>query len=376
MLENKYKEAIEKAESLINGDLIDSDGSISDPFKKDYYMRYQFVRKINIEKAWIRFYIKANRSFFIYVLSAAATLLFAIFILNDTTRESNEIAEYEIMPAEGAVTLRLSSGSLISVDSDNIASGLLDGVSLDEGTNVITYQPSLLADQNMESKPNKGIPLEAEVHELRIPKGRTFSLVMNDGTKIWLNSESSIRYPVAFSGQSRVVFLEGEAFFDVVADPNSTFTVKTLDYDVHVVGTRFNVKSYPDEETVATTLVLGSVVISTESAKEKTIIPGQQYSYNRTEGRASMDMVETDLYTSWIDNRIRMSGTSLLDITNQLQRRYNIHFMFENESTKDVSFTGVIPLNENLHVVLGQLAKVSSVNFDVENDQVVIRSRP
>jgi transmembrane sensor len=375
MLEDKYKEAIKKAENLHSCDLIDQEGMISDPYKVDYSKRNQFIKNIHVEKAWIRFFFKANRAVLTYSVSAAAAIIIAFFVFKAEQPEPDTFAQLQIMPADGAVSLRLSSGELISVDPDNLITGRLEGASVDEQNNMISYQASPEKTMMQDDISVNGVLPETMYHELIIPKGRTFSLAMNDGTKVWINSESKLRYPVTFNGDNRTVYLEGEAFFDVFADPNSTFAVITSEYQVIVTGTRFNVKSYTEEEIVATTLVSGAVVIPGASGEERNMIPGQQFRLSKLDGTSTVEMVDTDLYTAWINNRLRMSGTSLVDITNQLQRRYDVRFVFDSDSSKDMLFTGVIPLNENLHIILGQLSKVSDVHFEHADNHIAIRSK-
>jgi ferric-dicitrate binding protein FerR (iron transport regulator) len=187
-----------------------------------------------------------------------------------------------------------------------------------------------------------------------------------------VNAESSIRYPVTFASNERVVHVDGEAFFDVVKDDSKPFVVKTNDYSVRVLGTKFNVKCYTDEDFVATTLVSGSVSIPTSLGEEKVISPGEQLRLNRNDRTVTVSKVDTEIYTSWINNTITLRETPLHEIVSQLRRRYDVQFVFEDSSLRDETFTGVVPLNESLNTILSMFSKVSSVDFRVEDGVVFI----
>ena len=379
MSENEFIEALKRAESLSQCELTDAHGELVEPLRESYLQRQHFLRSVKPDRAWASFMIRAFKPLIVYTLPAAAVLILLVLLLFQRGTQEEQAMIADIMPAEGEVILKLSDGKPLAVHGTMFAASVPEGMALDEQSSTLHYgMTSLAAASNKKTLDPGGAGHAHEItyHELHVPKGKTFSLVLSDGTRLWVNSESTVRYPVHFGRELREVELEGEAFFEVMSGLESAFVVKTSSYAVHVAGTRFNVKSYPDEDLVATTLVSGSVAIPASTHHAGCVMmPGEQYRYMKTADSAVLEQVDTSLYTSWMENRLRMRSTSLWEIAVQLQRTYDVGFAFENESLKSVSYTGVIPLNENLQVILGQLAKVSSVQFEITDDLVFISSK-
>jgi ferric-dicitrate binding protein FerR (iron transport regulator) len=212
-----------------------------------------------------------------------------------------------------------------------------------------------------------------EYNELYIPKGKSYSLILSDGTRVWLNAESSIRYPVQFGSNERRVVIDGEAFFDVTHDTGKPFIVQTNDYNVKVLGTKFNVNAYKDEKVTATTLVSGLVSVSKEGANDLLVNPGEQISFNRSDGSIGKKEVDVELFTSWVNNKLKLESMRVEDIFRILGRRYDIDVFFSDEGAKDVEFTGKIPLNDNLNVILDQISIISNIEFQIEKRLIVVR---
>ncbi len=378
MTEEITRDDIQQAESLSHCELVDDEGNIAAPFREDYRRRRRFVASLDSNRAWLYFLFRANRPLILSGLSVAALLLIAFFIITGRQQHQSATPIAAIMPAEGDISLRLSSGETLVVNTISLSTSPIEGVTLDDESNTMSYAVSL-ANKPSYEKSEDTFPAKSysqadaiAYHALHVPKGRTFTLLLADGTRVWLNSETTLTYPAACSDNHRELFLAGEALFDVVPGSQGSFRVKTDAYTVVVSGTRFNVKAYPDEDFVATTLVSGAVSIPDETGETRTIKPGEQYRFSRPDSAIRIEQVETDLFTSWIDGKLRMQRTPLNDITIQLKRQYNVDFAFETEALKQETFTGIIPLNENLHVILGQLSKVSAVDFFIDNSLVEV----
>ena len=177
-------------------------------------------------------------------------------------------------------------------------------------------------------------------NELIIPKGGEYQVVLADGTKVWLNSASRLIYPQSFMGKERRVVLSGEAFFDVTHDAERPFVVETSRMNVKVLGTRFNVNDYDDNEEVSTTLVNGSVEIISGDQQAFRLVPGEQ-AYGK-ENELEKREVNVRLYTSWIDGKFLFNNTELEEIAKQISRWYDVEIFFSSESVKKVRFTGAI----------------------------------
>jgi transmembrane sensor len=365
MSEEKYKEALKRSESITREILSDPERLITEEVRLDYMQRKLFMQKVNTRRAWLRFTLRVHRRLIVNTAAAAAAILvFMIVLFRFGGEQVQEIAQAEILPAHGVVTVRLSSGEVLTLDS--VSSERIGVAMVDPANSVISYQ--------QQETPGRGRSRgEEEYNELTIPKGRSFSLTLSDGTRVWVNSQSSVRYPVAFYGEERVVYLEGEAYFDVAHNAAAPFVVATSEQRVHVLGTRFNIKSYNDEGMIATTLISGAVSVSCTAGRERRIYPGEQLSFSKADRSFTVEEVDTDVYTAWIENKLIMNRTPLIDITSRLQRRYNIVFEYSDEELKHETFTGDIPLNDNLGVILRQLARVSSARFELRDNIVMIK---
>lgn len=207
-------------------------------------------------------------------------------------------------------------------------------------------------------------------NELIIPKGGKYQVVLADGTKVWLNSASRLIYPQSFMGKERRVVLSGEAFFDVTHDAERPFVVETSRMNVKVLGTRFNVNDYDDNEEVSTTLVNGSVEIVSGDQQAFRLVPGEQ-AYGK-ENELEKREVNVRLYTSWIDGKFLFNNTELEEIAKQISRWYDVDIFFSSESVKKVRFTGAIVKFKPLEDLVRMIESTSQVRFSVKGKTIVI----
>ncbi len=383
-MNEKYRKAIEEAEQL-SKQILDNfdDASIdSKTIIQEYSAHKLKQKKNNIEPAWLKLWFRYNSKYIYSVASAAVILIIVsllIFIPENNSKNNSKILAFqeEIKPASGSVSLKLASGEIISIDSISSIGANLLGVDVNSGKQEISYAgvSNTNANKYISSIDASKID-EVAYNELSIPKGRSYSLVLSDGTRVWLNAESSIRYPVSFGKRERRVTIKGEAFFDVKHDAGKVFIAETESYNIKVLGTKFNVSTYSDEEIAAATLVSGSISISSNnnmSTKETMVAPGEQFRYNKKNKITEITKVDTDLYTSWVDNNLRIKEMSLEDIFKILRRRYSIDVFYSDEQAKYEKFSGKIPLNDNLNIILEQISIVSKVEFQIENKLIVIR---
>ena len=209
-------------------------------------------------------------------------------------------------------------------------------------------------------------------NRLIIPRGKTYRLVLEDGTKVWLNSETELSYPSRFPGTKRGVKLLGEAFFEVTPDKERPFYVKANGMDIRVLGTSFNVSAYQDSESTSTTLVEGSVAVSTANGAERTITPSERLAYNKKSHQLSVEKVDTELYTSWINGEFKFRDMRLEDIMKKVNRWYNCQIRFEDPSVKELRFSGAAERDRPVEYLLELIQKVTEVNFEIENKTIVL----
>ncbi len=211
---------------------------------------------------------------------------------------------------------------------------------------------------------------EERKNELIVPRGGEYQIVLADGTRVWLNSATKLIFPQNFTGKERRVMLSGEAFFDVARDESKPFIVETSRMDVKVLGTRFNVNAYTDNEVVSTTLVDGSVEVASGTQKPITLVPGEQ-AYGEA-GELEKREVNIRLYTSWIDGRFMFNNVELEEIVKQISRWYDVEIFFTNENVKRTRFTGGMVKFKPLDDLIRMIESTSPVRFSVKGKTIVI----
>ena len=176
-------------------------------------------------------------------------------------------------------------------------------------------------------------------NEVIVPKGGEYQLVLSDGTLVYLNSMTKIRFPERFSEKCREVEVCGEAFFEVAENKRVPFVVKTDAYEITVLGTKFNVTAYADEQVATTTLVEGAVSISGKCIGEaKALRPNEQFVLDRVSGSVEIKNVDVNYYTAWKDGMFRFRDVRLEEIMRVVERWYDMTVVYEDESVKDLHF--------------------------------------
>ncbi|MBC5623443.1 FecR family protein [Butyricimonas hominis] len=209
---------------------------------------------------------------------------------------------------------------------------------------------------------------------LQVPRGGEYFLTLSDGTQVWLNAESEIRYPVRFTGSKREIFLEGEAFLTVTPNKEKPFVVVSSKASVTVLGTEFNFRAYPDEENVQTTLVKGAVIMQSARYKQQIrLIPGEQGTLEIGTGKLYKQEVNTYLYTAWKDGRFAFRNTRLEELFNILSRWYDLHVFYLNPEAKDIRFTGDINKTEDFNAILKIIENNERVIFNVNKRTVSVQ---
>ncbi|WNH11211.1 FecR family protein [Thalassobellus suaedae] len=226
-----------------------------------------------------------------------------------------------------------------------------------------------------EEKNNK---LEIKYNYLTIPTGGQFYVKLSDGTEVWLNSESQLKYPVSFiKGEPRKVELVyGEAYFDVSPSTNhngAKFKVINQNQEVEVFGTEFNIKAYKDEGNVYTTLVEGKVVISNSSFKQN-LLPNQQSILNLKNKEITINTIDVYSETAWIKGFFSFKSKSLKDIMIVLSRWYDVKVVFENLELEKVKFNGVLSKNDNMEDILETIKNTNFIKaYEIKNKQIIIK---
>lgn len=205
---------------------------------------------------------------------------------------------------------------------------------------------------------------------LNVPKGGEYSLILPDGSRVWLNSETTLRFPVQFAGGKRVVYLSGEAYFQVKKDTSAAFHVCTKQQKITVLGTTFNVSAYENDRFTETTLIEGKVAV--EGGAERVVMkPSEQYILDKRSGVGELKEVETEFYTSWIDGKFYFTSFTFEEIVKKLERWYDFTMIYEEDDIRQMRFSGVINKHRPIEEMLRFLEKTTDIHFKISGKNIV-----
>ena len=224
-------------------------------------------------------------------------------------------------------------------------------------------------EQQLVYKSDKSTGVDIKYHILQVPRGGEYQLVLSDGTKVWVNAESSIRYPETF-GDRREINLDGEAYFEVAKDSSRPFIVHVGDNSIEVLGTHFNISAYTKDR-VYTTLAEGKVKVS-RADQFVVLQPNEQAIIEPDMRGIEVKEVNAALYVSWIKGSYEFRDTRLGDIAAQLSRWYDVDIRFADERLKDKRFAGVIYRDEELGFTLKIIERVAGVRFVRKENAIYI----
>ena len=224
-------------------------------------------------------------------------------------------------------------------------------------------------DRQLVYKQTETTPLEVKYNTLSVPRGGEYQLILSDGTKVWVNAESSLRYPETL-GEKRELILTGEAYFEVAKDSTRPFIVYVGDNAIEVLGTHFNVVSYKKDE-VYTTLAEGMVKVS-HNGQSVILNPDEQAIIEPKMSGIKVREVDASLYVSWINGRYEFRDTELENIAAQLSRWYDVDIRFAAEELKHKRLAGVIYRDEELGFTIKVVERVANVRFIRENNTIYI----
>ena len=328
----------------------------------DYRVAYgRFLQKKYQQRRKRRFLINMAR-----VAAVALPFVIALVLYVGLNREEEQTLRpslaSNILPGTSKAVLTLANGQMIPLGKETTDSTIItDGTQISASESGITY-----AD---------GGESEAVVYnKLDIPRGGEFCLTLSDGTRVWLNSETSIQYPVVFGTKERRVFIQGEAYFEVAKDAKKPFTVQFMSSSVTVLGTSFNVMAYPDERHTEITLLKGAVVVEA-AGRNQYIKPGQQVQVDNVSKEMNCREVNAGRYASWKDGLFDFEGMKLEDLAVELSRWYDVDFFFIHAASGQKKFTGAIKRNNSLQFMLDFIEKTSDVRFEVKENVVRVYNR-
>lgn len=267
-----------------------------------------------------------------------------------------------ILPGSLKAELILANGERIVLDSEARSKEMEAlGIKLENDTvnGLLKYEAGAV-DNSIGMKYNT----------LNVPKGGEYSLILPDGSRVWLNSETTLRFPVQFTGGKRVVYLSGEAYFRVKKDTSAAFHVYTKQQEITVLGTTFNVSAYENDWFTETTLIEGKVAV--EGDAERVVMkPSEQYILDKRSGVGELKEVETEFYTSWIDGKFYFTSFTFEEIVKKLERWYDFTMIYEEDDIRQMRFSGVINKHRPIEEMLRFLEKTTDIHFKISGKNIV-----
>jgi transmembrane sensor len=274
-------------------------------------------------------------------------------------------AKPDIAPGGNKAILTLADGSTIILDS--AANGLLGKQGnikvqkLENGLLAYAIDGRTIAENDA-----------AFYNTISTPRGGQYQVTLADGSQVWLNAASSIRFPVAFTGKERKVEITGEAYFEVAKDAARPFKVSANGSEVEVLGTHFNINAYDDETAIRTTLLEGKVKVSVANAAAtaKYLLPGQQSNISKEGTIKVVNDADTEEAVAWKNGRFQFKSADLKSILRQISRWYNVDIEYRGNVT--LHFTGQLTRNANVSKVFEKLALTNEVHFTISGQKIIV----
>lgn len=331
---------------------------------EDYLRRRQMIEDIDVDRELERVMRPRRRRLSVLLGRVAAVLLplllggTAIYVMYSRNNASlkNVISLHDVEPGTLEAVLVTSDGTLRELQTAGNHINEKDGSKIMVDSARLNYQ-----DNRPESV------RELIYNKLLVGRGHEYMLILNDGTRVWMNSKSELSYPVAFGENVRRVRLSGEAYFEVTKDSVRPFIVEVdRGFEVKVLGTHFNIKAYDTDDSYETTLVEGKVQVSQGHKTKITLEPSEQMVIGK-DGRHEVRVVNTSYYTAWHEGWFYFNDESLEQVLIMIGRWYDVDFVFVKENLKEITVTGKLKRFENLSVILKMLERTTGTELMLKN---------
>lgn len=352
--------------------------------EQEYQLAVFFLRSIRVKKEqmsnerqdllWTRIkdsnkilQMQRNRRFrsFIWMVAASVTVLI-IFSISYIYTNVNKTPDVEAIAREMAVTPDADDIQLVLPDKQIPISGQESQIEYDaKGTVVVNSEKIADAFQSSANSSKRSL----EFNQLIVPNGKRSTLILEDGTKVWVNAGSRIVYPVAFADKKREIYVNGEVFLEVAPDKNRPFIVKTKEMDVQVLGTSFNVMAYETDESASVVLVTGSVQVDTRDDEDFRLEPNRMFSYHK--GECDIKDVNVNDYILWKDGLYTYRSEHLSVILDRLSRYYGKKISYKSD-VADLRCSGKLDMQEDLEVVLDGLSQTAPILYKKIGEEYIL----
>ncbi len=345
---------------------------------KNKLKKYQ---NFNNKEAWDKIYNKTintrknTKIITLKILKYAAVILIPILIggyiiYNQYLIINKNITEIpQIEPGSQKAILILENGQSVNLgNTGKKVINVTDKSSIVDTNNTLIYH---------EAKKIKK-EIKTIYNTLQTPRGGEYNLILSDGTKIWINADSEIKYPVQFNDSARKIYLKGEAYFEVAENKSKPFILTTNNIEISVLGTSFNVMAYFNENNIKTTLVEGKIKIGNiseniQESKEIYLNPGHQAVLNRESQQFEVKKVDTEIYTAWKDGKFVFANETLEEIMTRLGRWYDFETEFTDAEIKYYHFSGTLKRYENISEILKMMELTTKIKFEFKENLILIK---
>lgn len=301
-------------------------------------------------------------------ITIAAAVIAIVFIGYRFTFEKKQFASsemkvsHDVSPGSEKAILKLSDGSSIVLNDAG------NGILAKEGAVNISKTADDVIDYTANTASGDS---RVYTNVLHTPRGGQYRLILPDKTLVWLNAESSITFPTAFTGRNREVQVTGEVYFEVSPDKNKPFIVSSRQDQIEVLGTHFNVNAYPDEDQTAVTLLEGSIRLN-HGKNFKLIAPGQQATFHNEEESIKLTNVDTDNVVDWKNGLFIFENAPVKEVMRQIERWYDVEVRYAGK-IPNVKFNGVINRSHNLSKLIKLLQTAGNISFEINNRTVTVK---
>lgn len=291
-------------------------------------------------------------------------LIAAFFLMEKSEKRNDSVLVSQIVPGDPKAVLILPDGQEITLEHPGAGqtSVFLSGGVQNNG-DTLNYEGlgGKLMDDSI------GI-----YHTLRVPRGGEYTLVLADGSTVYLNAGSELRYPVGVNGTTRTVYLRGEAYFDVKHDERLPFLVEVEGLEIRVLGTSFGVRAYREEQNILTTLVQGRVDVWADGKQVK-LVSGEQAGFSKVSKQLTTAKVEVEQFIGWKNGRLIFDNQPLEIILADLGRWYSFDVIYAGEALKQIPFSLNIKKYEDIIPVLKFIEKIGKVKFEINKHTIIVK---
>lgn len=329
----------------------------------------ELYQKIQAEKALQTFQSRTRKQRFIkrrnvlgkYAAGIALIILtgVATYLYHASPKQPDQVLVEKIATGSPKAILLTADGQSITLEANNIPATRLPS------------HVQISATQLVYTSPDTTVSI-TRYHELQVPRGGEYKLRLPDGTFVYLNSATRLKFPVSFAQDKREVYLSGEAYFEVSKDTSRPFYVLTDNIRVKVYGTTFNVNTQ-DKDFTRTVLAEGKIGINAIGQHEDIILhPDQSALFNKQNGSISVQNVNARQYTAWKDGLFLFENEPLEKIMDKLSLWYDINVFYANESVRKICFTGYMKRYEQIDLILKAIQSTVSVSFEIKNKTITV----